>query len=60
MGAPITGMMAAITTMPLQRSAVAKALKDMQVGGVENLVGSTTTDVTQAQREWVDFLRGKF
>jgi hypothetical protein len=25
---------------------------------VEHLVGSTTADVTQAQREWVDFLRG--
>jgi hypothetical protein len=45
--------------VPMQKSAVAKALKDMQVGGVEALVGSTTADVTQAQREWVDFLRGK-
>lgn len=43
--------------VPMQKSAVAKALKDMQVGGVEALVGSTTGGVTQAQREWVDFLR---
>jgi hypothetical protein len=45
--------------VPMQKSAVAKALKDMEVGGVEALVGSSTADVTQAQREWVDFLRGK-
>jgi hypothetical protein len=45
--------------VPMQKSAVAKALKDMQVGGVEALVGSTTGGVTLAQREWADFLRDK-
>ena len=45
--------------VPIQKSALQKTLKDMQVGGVDNLVGSASADVTSAQREWVDFLRGK-
>lgn len=45
--------------VPIQKSALQKTLKDMQVGGVDNLVGSASADVTRAQREFVDFLRGK-
>lgn len=44
--------------VPIESGALAKTLKDMQVGGLENLVLSTVVDTTQAQREWVDFLRG--
>lgn len=44
--------------VPMPKTALSKTLKDMQVGGLENLVGSSSADMNQAQREWVDFLRG--
>jgi hypothetical protein len=46
-------------SLPMQKSALSKVLKDTQVGGLENIVGSATADLTMAQREWAEFLRGK-
>jgi hypothetical protein len=45
--------------VPISKSAMQKTLKDLQVGGVDNLVASASADVNAAQREWIDFLRGK-
>jgi len=44
--------------LPMQKSALSKVLKDTQIGGLENIIGSATADVRNSQREWVDFLRG--
>lgn len=43
--------------VPLTGSAIARALRDMQVGGVEDLVDSFSADQAQISREHADFLR---
>jgi hypothetical protein len=44
--------------IPMGRAALSKVLKDTQVGGLENLIGTASADMNNAQREWIDFLRG--
>ncbi|HEU4975280.1 MAG TPA: hypothetical protein VFT50_09340 [Baekduia sp.] len=45
--------------VPVDASALAAVLKDMQVGGLEKLVSGYTADVTQVAREHVDLVRGR-
>jgi hypothetical protein len=45
-------------SVPIEPAALAKVLKDTEVGGIENLVASTVTDLDHAQREHVDLQRG--
>jgi len=45
--------------VPIPAPSMAKALRDMQVGGLERLVGGYTADLIQATREHVEFQRGK-
>ncbi len=45
-------------SVPIEAGALAKILKDTQIGGLENLVASTVTDTNQAQREHVELMRG--
>lgn len=44
--------------VPIDASALARTLRDFQVGGLERLVQSYTIDVNQVTRENVEFLRG--
>lgn len=45
--------------VPIPQAELSRALRDMQVGGLERLVQSQTVDVQQATRENTDFLRGE-
>jgi hypothetical protein len=44
--------------VPISGPEVARALRDMQVGGLERLVQSQLVDIQQATREQADFMRG--
>lgn len=44
--------------VPVDAAALARTLRDMQVGGLERLVSSYSADVQQVSRENVEFLRG--
>lgn len=44
--------------VPLSGAAIARALRDMEVGAVEDIVESYTADQQQIAREHADFLRG--
>jgi hypothetical protein len=45
--------------VPLSGAAIARALRDMEVGAVEDIVESYTADQQQIAREHADFLRGE-
>ena len=44
--------------VPVDQTALTALMRDMQVGGLERVVGRATVDVSAATRENVDFLRG--